>query len=421
MIMRKDEIVGLIMANAVAVIQGEDFESWVKTVNPQVGDFIVFNNSFMYRDGLTTNKSHQYLAVKYPIGPLDDQIYVLTIENTVNSDYKIFSAKSGNFSVQPIEDAIGTELDSLGDVIFVLIGILFDDFDVIETLDHEKYKKLKYEPKFPDLAEIRDGSTILIGDYRNEERLWNCVETLVGDEVSLSLKGPFSKALKNIKKLAVLRLELPQVGSSGDGQTMLGELEKNLSDVTRAYKKSLGEFAKDQSYVEYNNLLRISYNFSSDAIRLIKLLISACDLKPILQWCTLSSHYKLAKAFRNLPWTPSKQKPSFKEYINTIGGARNHAFHDFFGIDKPIQVGLQGMTLKAHSLTLFSGYKRQQDQHTNFDYQDRALVELLTQFTIAPEEEVSSGFWDRNLLVMLETVALIEDTSRALAKMRLLP
>lgn len=77
------------------------------------------------------------------------------------------------------------------------------------------------------------------------------------------------------------------------------------------------------------------------------------------------------------------------------------------------------MALKAYSLTLFSGYKRQQDHHSNFDYQDKALLELLTQFTIAPEEEVSSGFWDRNLSVMLATIALIEDTSRALTKLRI--
>lgn len=43
-----------------------------------------------------TNKSRQYLAVKYPFEPLEDRVYVLTIDSTVNCDFKIFSSRSGN-------------------------------------------------------------------------------------------------------------------------------------------------------------------------------------------------------------------------------------------------------------------------------------------------------------------------------------
>jgi hypothetical protein len=48
------------------------------------------------------------------------------------------------------------------------------------------------------------------------------------------------------------------------------------------------------------------------------------------------------------------------------------------------------------------------------DYEDRALVELLTNFTRVSERSVSPQFWRRNIAVMEATIELLSRTSSAL-------
>jgi hypothetical protein len=49
-----------------------------------------------------------------------------------------------------------------------------------------------------------------------------------------------------------------------------------------------------------------------------------------------------------------------------------------------------------------------------FVYEDKALVEVLTEFTRAGEKAVSPQFWNRNLAVMQSTIDLLDGTSSAL-------
>ena len=60
-------------------------------------DLIVFNNSFMYRDKLKTAKSDKYLGLLRTPPKSENDIVVVIPNNTINSDWKFISFKSGNY------------------------------------------------------------------------------------------------------------------------------------------------------------------------------------------------------------------------------------------------------------------------------------------------------------------------------------
>lgn len=91
---------------------------------------------------------------------------------------------------------------------------------------------------------------------------------------------------------------------------------------------------------EFNDLLRIAYNFAGDALLVIRLLVSVCDLKPIVRWCSVDEWFRLADAFRSLPWSKVKEKPSLDSYQQTINAARNSAFHRLLRVDSTLRVQL---------------------------------------------------------------------------------
>jgi hypothetical protein len=92
-----------------------------------------------------------------------------------------------------------------------------------------------------------------------------------------------------------------------------------------------GEFIEGHIGIkEFNRVLRISYNFSGDATKVLRLLISLADLKPVLFWCTVAEWFALSKSFQSLPWSKSTAEPSLGAYYTMIGGVRNRSFTTSF-------------------------------------------------------------------------------------------
>ena len=67
---------------------------------------------------------------------------------------------------------------------------------------------------------------------------------------------------------------------------------------------------------------------------------------------------------------------------------------------------------------LFSEYKMKSENV--FDFEDKQLVEILTEFTRADEKYVTSDFWKRNYDVMLATTQLVAAVSDAIKTLNLL-
>ena len=160
-------------------------------------------------------------------------------------------------------------------------------------------------------------------------------------------------------------------------------------------------------------MLRIAYNFATDAVLVIRLLASICDLKPIVRWCTVDEWFRLAETFKTLPWTKMKDKPSLDAYQQTVNSARNKAFHRLLPVDNTLRVEMEGTKLGRITLRLFPEYAARNTEET-MDYEDRALVDLLTDFTRVSEKSVSPQFWQRNIAVMEGTIDLLSRTSSTL-------
>ena len=148
-----------------------------------------------------------------------------------------------------------------------------------------------------------------------------------------------------------------------------------------------------------NEVLRIAYNFADDAIKILQLMVSVADLKGVVLWSTLKQHFDVAEAFRALPWTKSDKKPSLKRYQEIINGARNRAFHNLLAFERTIEANLEGVKVNARRLTLMPAHGRSKGD-VAFDYEDREMVEVLTELTRAPETTVPLDFWKKNAVVM---------------------
>jgi hypothetical protein len=121
--------------------------------------------------------------------------------------------------------------------------------------------------------------------------------------------------------------------------------------------------------------------------------------------------------FRELPWIKSKKKASLARYLETIGGARNHAFRNLFAFERSLEVDVSDLSLKARRLLLFPAHVNRRGGGS-LEYEDQELIDVLTQFTRAPETIVSPTFWERNSSVMHALRTLLKSTANALDMLR---
>jgi uncharacterized protein with HEPN domain len=188
-------------------------------------------------------------------------------------------------------------------------------------------------------------------------------------------------------------------------------VSKQRKEYEAALRKCDMKGGSGNSYLR--EVMRIAYNFADDAIKVLRLLVSVGDIKPALLWCTIHQHLSVAEAFRNLPWTKSRKKPSLESYRDIIAGARNRAFHNLFGFDRTIVADLTSVDVKARQLTFLAPHGSKKGTIT-FDYEDREMVEILGELTRAPEVVVPFDFWKKNAEVMESFEKLLESTENAL-------
>jgi len=263
-----------------------------------------------------------------------------------------------------------------------------------------------------------DDRYIAVNELVDPEAAWNEIETMVQEEIddeTESFQAALSVAFGKLQQQAQSRLILPGTESAKSRSSFLSRVHSSVKEQRRLYEEALHrtQRAKTTQASHLNEVLRIAYNFADDAIKVLTLLVSICDLKGIVLWCTLRQHFELAEAFRMLPWTRVKGKASLKGYQEVVNGARNRAFHNLLGFDRSLFSDLTGVTIKAHSLTLLPAHTRRKG-HIPFDYEDRELVEVLSQLTLAPETAVSMEFWKRNANVMTKFEELLDATETTL-------
>lgn len=421
--MRHIEEINKMIINAVkGLIATEAFRNWFHDQRAADGDYVVINNSFIYRKPLIkTSKNSQYLCLKVKDGEVDTSTVLVVKPGDLNADFKLFSGKSRNLpNHQNLTDAIKNEMERLGRLVFVLIGEL-QDIPATVSVNHRLVKKLEFDPanqNGPYLKDSNEGKIIVVNQLMDPESVWNSVKPELEREVASdlsSLEKAFADAFEKLQNEARQRLVLPEMGASKRGGSFIAHLKESVSKQRELYQQTLQQWSSGDSIADSHlrEVMRIAYNFAEDALKVLQLLVSVADLKGVLLWCTIKEHFDVAEAFRNLPWTKSHRKPSLERYREIIAGARNHAFHNLLAFDRTIEADLKGVNVRARRLTLLPPYSRRKSIVT-FDYEDREMVELLGELTRAPEVAVPFNFWKKNAEVMESFEKLLDRTEDAL-------
>lgn len=399
-----------------------DFLKWFGTQSPGNEDLVVINNSFIYRDKplIKTTKNEQYLCLKTKDGKLEDEVFVAK-PGDFNSDFKLLNTKAGSLSdPKPLREAVEDELGRVGQLVFALVGEIKDEPHSV-SVNHSYASELQFDPAATKVtvAAVANGTRrIVVHQLLDPEAAWKEIESTVkadlGD-VSAVLSDEFAVAFEKLKNEAVSKLHLPSPGAFKSGSSFIARLCQAVSDQRQLYNEALAKCDQEggRNGAHINEVLRIAYNFSDDALKVLQLLVSVSDLKAVLLWCTIREHFDVAAAFRDLPWTKSTKKPSLSRYQEIINGARNRAFHNLLAFDRTIESDLHGVSISARSLTLLPAHGRRK-AHVAFDYEDRELVEVLTELTLAPETAVSMDFWKRNAHVMETFASLLAKMEEAL-------
>lgn len=410
--MSYSEIEELILEGLGRLAKHPDFVAWDDDEKPSPGDVLLINNSFVFRD-VKTNKADEYAA--FVVGDAEPARAVAIARGArFNSPFKRMVAASSNLPVcSSLIENIPDQLDKLGHLVFLLIGEVQDSAIVESVLKFGTYETVIWDPAIPEVARV-EGSRIVVSRTDDEELVWKAIsKDLSVDEGTLaSLRSDLGIALDKLQDQAVANVRIPKPGEevgAGITDAILAVIREQRDDYAKALEDKIPESSGPAAISSLNDILRIAYNFASDATTFLRLIVSICDLKPIVLWGTISEHYGLSAAFNALPWSRSTNKPSLKNYQQAIGDARNSAFHNLFPFRKSLRIPLPDAALGDPALQIFSEHsKKGQNQLT---YKDRELVDVLTEFTRARERNLSMSFWTKNLEVMNSTIRLFERTN----------
>jgi hypothetical protein len=413
---------GAVLSVSIArVFKRIEFSSWLAAEDNPKDGYVGINNSLIFREELSTIKSDRFVCAPL-IGDENPKIEKLCLVSNIrfNSDFTYLSPKDKNPKYESIDGAITAALASFGRLPLILVGRIIDNVTVSTKIDHKIFKRIVLDPTQTTLVTVED-DVITVSQTQDEEALWTGLEKAAANaEISeaplpIDLQKPFAKALDQLRAESYALVQLPtsdkEAGRGGLLDQIVGVLDNQITEYTISLKRFREK--PEKNIEDFNNVLRISYNFSGDATKVLRLLISLSDLKPILFWCTIAEWFELAESFRNLPWSKSTNKPSLAAYHSMIAGVRNRNFHNLFPFSKTLKVPLDGVPLGAISLTFFAEHAGRKNPN-RFEYQDQALIEAFSEFTRAGEKFVPTSFWTKNLNVMSRTVALLRVTGDTL-------
>lgn len=410
------EIHELIEESANRLTQDSGFMTWRESHSVSAGDLVLVNNSFVFRDVKTT-KSESYLAFRAEEGEPVTLAPVIANGIRMNSDFKRFSASSSLPSINDLHTTVEAQVKRLGELVFLLIGEVDDSIVTSVGIDASGYREVVWDPTISELVHVED-DRIVVKSTDDEEVIWQATEDHFrkgGEDPPDALRGALGVALDKLQDQAAARVCIPSAGTvASEGitdsiLTVLGEQRKEYAQAVATIRH-----ADESGRRATNDVLRLAYNFSSDAAGYLRLIVSVCDLKPVVLWATIAEHYALSQAFNRLPWARSNRKASLKSYQQAIADARNSAFHNLFPFRKTLHVGLSDGALGEPELRIFSEHAKKKEN--DLIYRDKELVDVLVGFTRARERRVPIAFWEKNLEVMDTTMKLFEATNAFLKR-----
>lgn len=421
------------MSNHIQVIL-DHINNFIDT--PELKDFlikqkdksnqiIILNNSFLFRESkIKTKKNQKYLAFVPDKIPVEKDNCFIVIGPTLNKNYKSMSINSEKISIKiSLEESISQELQELGKIIFILMGEIDENARFSVDIDHLYIKTISYCPKESTNIRINNNEIILKNLEKESENWKNIEDKLKSDlrfiESDISdLKNRIGNAFDKLKRESYINLKIPE-SFKKDKEYFLELIIKSIEKQYNIYQESINNLNSTEIDRKYclNEILRISYNFVDDVNTLIHLIVSICDLKPIILWETYCLHYDLDESIRLLPWSKQNTKPSLFAYINTIKKSRNKSFHRLIPFSKAFEILLPENSIKGAKLRIFSEFGSKSDTN-KLNYEDRELIDVLTEFKRTSEEIVSDEFWEKNCKVIEATIKLLKGVAITIRGLR---
>jgi hypothetical protein len=412
------ETIKKLIANSVEKLQKHSsFKRFMDDQEFKNGDILMINNSFVFRDVKTT-KSNKYLSLVFG-NNLEKEIKIATGMH-INKDFKKIDQKSSNKpKTIPLKEATEKELENLGILVFILIGKINDNKINETELKNEMFKKVVWNPLNKEFVSFKDNEAIIVNQIEDEEKIWEKTEELLRinkREIPKDLKVKLGKSLDKLQEKAEADVEIPSPGQSPKFG-IIDSILKVLKYQKKYYESVLNNLnnSYNQENSSLNEILRISYNFASDATGLLRLMVSICDLKPIVLWGTIAEHFALSEAFKDLPWTPSRNKPPLKNYEKLISNARNSSFHNLLPFNKTLRVKLSNDAIEEPVLKIFREHPGRREDLLYF--KDKELVDVFNNFSRAKKKKLSTGFINKNLAIIDSTISLFESSNTYLKEL----
>jgi hypothetical protein len=372
---------------------------------------VVVNSSFLYRDKKLVKTRQSPLRLAVDLVSAKDSHEVKAISVSDGQDQKIHyriasSPSSDNIA---LTDAVTKEIKELGDVLFVLIGQIKGLRKIECGVDGSVVKLLRLDPKQKTVIHKNDQDYTIANILSVEDLLDNIEKEAGSGPLAEKERQAIAKAYDKLLAQSTIDVCFPQSRIKNLQQTILGKIAAALQEQAAEYKTALDVLKHCPSDRQsLNDVLRIAYNFSTDVLPLMLLLVGICDVKPLVFWCTSDSHWILHRAFASLPWSSLGRKENIRDYQQIIAAARNHEFHHILPFETTVEVDLRNTDVRAVALRLFPPYSRK--DHGGVRLKDQEIVDLFSEFSRAEQRPVSMKFWQGNLNVMESTHSLVKAT-----------
>lgn len=373
---------------------------------------LVINSSFLYRDRqfLKTLQSPKKLVAQLAVSGRRVQSNGISIldKGTIRVPYRFLSGSDASTCI-PLTTAVSREIDSIGDLIFILIGTVKGLRPFVQEVETSAVQEIHLMPSaILEFQKTKAGSYTIRKPLPVEDLLNHIHEDLKAEGGLLpENRQAVAKAYDKMLDAVTTDVEVPRDRVLRPVETILGKIAESLRRQTSEYENALAAVqAAPDDRQAMNEVLRIAYNFSSDVLPLIYLFVSVCDLKPLVFWSTVKQHWSLYRAFFDLPWSALGRKEGLTAYQATVSQARSYAFHHVLPFDSTIEVNLSGLNVHAERIRLFAPFGERQDRGVTVT--DQKLVDVLTEFSRAKERPVSLFFWQANLKVMKRASELTE-------------
>lgn len=365
---------------------------------------VAINSSFLFRDkrSVKTFQSRRRLAAK--VSRIGKQIRAEDVSildgSALKKHYRILSEQELGGLI-PLQDAVSQEINSVGDLIFVLAGTVKGLRPSAQQVDGSIVSELRLAPSLSG-----DFEKVAAGVYATKsimpiEELFSRINGDLAEQGGLP-DGEGKKIARAYDELldnAITDVIIPAGRKIIPEGTILGEIAGSLQRQAEEYSTALKALGSDgKADPGLNEVLRIAYNFTTDVMPLIFLFMSICDVKPIIFWCTVDTQWALSSAFASLPWSALGRKEKLEEYQQVVSHARNRAFHHVLPFDATVEVDLSHLDVRAESIRLFTPFGGKQERGVRL--KDQALADLLGEFSRAKWRPVSNIFWQANLKVM---------------------